>query len=366
MAGKWLENELPAVDEIRRRLSLIIPGGQDTQGWARRELAAKTVFVLLYGYAVEGREQWIRPTAVTDMTDAQAARQNPDSRRSWLTAVQGRHRPRNVDGRWFRENTRESIRDETLRTFVELGVVVERSGLATTSPKPRYALAASIVDLFDPDLAGLELTQAIDKWQEENLSAAVLARLVLARKGAGAGSSRVLIHLPNGETRSLAPGPSSKLTRAVIERFAPRFLKEPAAVTISESKRKLRYQDEALSKAIGLEIDVSRVLPDIVLADVGSEPPLIVFVECVVTDGQIHERRKQELEALALSGGYRASDCTYVTAFPDRAASPYRRVAASLAWGTFVWFASEPDQLVLLRQGGEKRSTSLSRLLERD
>ena len=37
-----------------------------------REIAAKTVFVMLYIGAVEGAECWLRPDQVTRMTDAQA------------------------------------------------------------------------------------------------------------------------------------------------------------------------------------------------------------------------------------------------------------------------------------------------------
>ena len=363
MRQEWLNAELPTVAEIRRRLSLIIPGALDPRGFARRELAAKTVFVMLYGYAVEGLDHWIRPTAVGDMTDAQAALQDPEGRRRWLASVQSRGRPKNVTGQWYSENTRESIRDETLRILVDLGPVVERAGLPTTSPKPRYALARGFAELFAPALADPKLGLAIGRWQEKHLSAAALARLVLDRKGAGSASKRVLVKLPNGETRRLAPGKSSNLTREVIERFAPRFLKEPAAVAISESAQKLPFRDEELSRAIGLEIDVSGTLPDVILADLGSSPPLIVFVEVVVTDGPVDDRRKQELEALAISGGYKATDCAYVTAFRDRADSPYRRMVASLAWGTFVWFATEPDNLILLRQGGAGRSASLAQLL---
>lgn len=127
MTRSWLDERLPEVEEIRRRLARVIPGAQDPQGWIHRELAAKTVFVMLYGYAVEGHDRWIRPTAVTDMTDEQAARQDPESRKGWLDEVQGRGRPQVIPGRWYSENTRESIRDETLRSLVQLGVVVERA-----------------------------------------------------------------------------------------------------------------------------------------------------------------------------------------------------------------------------------------------
>jgi hypothetical protein len=87
------------------------------------------------------------------------------------------------------------------------------------------------------------------------------------------------------------------------------------------------------------------------LVDTGTDPPLMVFVECVITDGPVNARRRHELESLATDSGFTASDCAYVTAFHDRVKSHFRRMAASLAWDTFVWFETEPDQLIFLRRG---------------
>jgi BsuBI/PstI restriction endonuclease domain/BsuBI/PstI restriction endonuclease HTH domain len=364
MADSWLDGDLPTVGEIRRRLNLTIPGALDPSGYALRELAAKTIFVMLYGFAVEGLDRWIRPTAVTDMTDVQAAEQDSEKRRYWLKTVQGRSRPKNVPGRWYSENTRESIRDETLRTLVTLNVVVTRQGLPTTSPAPRYAIAEHFVDLLSPRVKGQALAHAIEKWQSRHLSKTALARLVLLRKGTTKRGKGVLVSLPNGEKRRLAPGPSSELTKAAVELLAGRFLKNPAVVMISESAQKLTYQDDQICKAIGFELRISGTLPDIVLVDVGAEHPLMVFVECVVTDGPVSERRRRELEDLARASGFHPKDCTYVTVFRDRADSPFRSMAASLAWGSFVWFATEPEQILILRDSrSEEPLRTLSDLL---
>jgi hypothetical protein len=45
----------------------------------------------------------------------------------------------------------------------------------------------------------------------------------------------VLVTFPSGETRQLAPGPSSIISQAVIEVFAKRFLEKPAVLWPSES-----------------------------------------------------------------------------------------------------------------------------------
>lgn len=43
--------------------------------------------------------------------------------------------------RWYEDNTREPIRDETLRDgLIAVGAVIELPGFATTSGRPRYVL----------------------------------------------------------------------------------------------------------------------------------------------------------------------------------------------------------------------------------
>lgn len=350
------------MEEIHRRLQQVIPEQLDSRGWVRREMAARILFVMMYGYAVEGQDRWIRPTAVTDMTDSQARAQAPAERTAWLDLVQSVRRPRNVPNRWYGENTREPIRDESLRAMIDLGIVVERPGIPTTSPKPRYALRRSFLDLLRPQLQGEELRGAAARWRTENLSKAALARIALVRKGAASDLEGVLVTLPNGEVRRLAPGPSSRLAKAVVEEFASRFLEQPAVVLLSESARKLTYRDDELCKAVGFKIQPAITLPDVILADLGTEPPLIVFVECVVSDGPVNERRRKELKQLAVDGGYRPSDCSCVTVFHDRATSPFRTMASSLAWDSFVWFETEPDHLIFFRQGHPEATTTLAKL----
>lgn len=344
----WLKTTLPNVREIERRLVLLVPASVDPRGWASRTMAARTVYVLLYGLAIEGKARWLRPTAVTDMTDAQAAFLDFSERDSWLDRVQGRDRPREVPGRWYSENSREPIRDETLRTLVKLGLVVERPGLATSSSQPRYALAAAVLDIFEPEISDVELRRRVADWQLTHFSPSVRARATLVRRGATTSHAHEPIRLPNGEVRLLAPGPSAPLSRAVVEEFAPRFLREPAVLLVSESRTKLAVRDDELCRAIGFRIDPSRTLPDVILVDVSGPDSLLIFVECVATDGPVDERRKEELRALATAAEWPLDRLAFVTAFTDRADPPFRKTAAALAWGTCAWFASEPGSILVL------------------
>jgi hypothetical protein len=70
-----------------------------------------------------------------------------------------------------------------------------------------------------------------------------------------------------------------------------------------------------------------------------------------VTNGPISQRRREALLALADGPGFDPSRVAFVTAYADRTAPAFKKTMASPAWGTFAWFASEPDNLVFLREG---------------
>ena len=342
---------LLSVPEIHKRLQTIFPEGSPNRANCTWEIAAKTVFVMLYVGTIEGDDIWLRPDQVTRMTDRQAARTGAAERLAW-TKESLKSSKGEIPGRWYAVNTRESIRDDTIRAgLIANGVVIEREGLATTSPAPRYALKRSFAALFDPKLAGKGLDKAIATWQAENLTAGALARITLVRKGAIAGGEHILVKFPSGETRRMAPGPSSVISKAVVEIFAPRFLKIPGVVFLSESRNKVVSRDDDLAKSIGLHIRAEKNLPDIVLADLGPQHPLLVFIEVVATDGPVTKERKQALTELAKSAGFPAEHVVFATAYLDRSDAAFKKTVDALAWGSFVWFASEPEHLVRFYEG---------------
>jgi BsuBI/PstI restriction endonuclease HTH domain len=158
------------VAEIQRRLLRIFPDGTPQRNYSTREMAARTVFVMLYVGAVEGNGMWMGPKHVYRMGTGQAALRSDADREAYIAAVEKRGSQLPID-RWFQDNTREPIRDETLRDgLVRIGAVVTRPGLATTSSKGRYALQSAFASLFDPALQDEPLETAIVAWQDRYLS----------------------------------------------------------------------------------------------------------------------------------------------------------------------------------------------------
>jgi hypothetical protein len=358
---------LPQIAEIRHRLAEIFPEGLERRGYVTREMAAKTAFVFLYAGAIERSDRWLRPSHVYFMTTAQAAKRGDEQRQQWYRqSLAPRYRP--AGKRWYADNSREPIRDETIRQgFTAFGAVIEREGIAVTASTPKYALARDFAALLDPQLRGPLLSDAIARWQKAHLSKSALSRVALVKAGAAKTGSAITVKFPNGETRNLAAGPSAPIAQAVVERFAPRFLRQPTVLWLSESGNKVVARDDRLAGKIGFTIDPARALPDIILVDLESASTdiLIVFVEVVATDGPINQLRRDALSAIANEAGFDAAHVAFVTAFADRGAPAFRKCVADLAWGTYAWFASEPEKLVILRNGEPTPISSLARLADR-
>lgn len=335
--------------DIHSRLPIIFPEGMANREHSIWEISARTIFVMLYVGAIEGTDLWIRPDQVTRMTNEQAEQTSDDARLEW---AQASTRPSKTDvpGRWYAVNTRESIRDDTIRyALIQNGAVIERAGLSTTSPAGRYALQAEFAELLAPDLEEATFIAKAAAWRTKHLNAGALARIAIVRKGGVSGGEYELVTFPNGETRRMKTGPSADISKAVIEVFAPKFLRKPGVIALSESGNKVVARDDELAKAIGLTIPADKSLPDIVLVDLGPVHPLLVFIEVVHSDGPVNAARKAALLQIAEGAAFPSQHVAFVTAYLDRAGQPFRRTVSGLAWGSYAWFASEPDNLIVFR-----------------
>lgn len=346
---------LPALPIIRERLQLIFPEGTDQRRYLTRELATRTIFVLFYVGAVEGTGNWLRPNQITRMSDQQAERAETDERLAWRASSLAKETGA-IAGRWYATDTREPIRDETLRNSLQpVGAVVEKQGLSKTSSTPRWALAKDFAELFTCSEA--DFPALLHHWRERHLTRSARARIAMVQRGiAGGSADRVLVTFPNGATRALAPGTSSQIAKAVIEEFAPRFLDEPGVLWVSETSRKDEAADMELASKVHLPINPNELLPDIILVDVGGDETRFVFVEVVSSDGPMTEDRRARFVEIVRSGEHDPRNAAFVTAFLDRASTIYRKMSSQFAWNSFVWFASEPDKLVIHLDAGEQRA----------
>ncbi|MGH8222198.1 MAG: BsuBI/PstI family type II restriction endonuclease [Woeseiaceae bacterium] len=344
---------IPRLTTLARRLPRIFPEGVSHRSYCIRDVAARTIWVMFYVGAVEGQDRWLRPSMVTDMSDRQAALRTMEDRERWYAKASSPDKSRPPKA-WFAPNSREQIRDETIRLgLIPNGAVIERKGLPTTSPLPKYALTGEFANLFDEALTGKQLEHAMEQWRATHLTHAAQARIALIKKGLGAAGDKIVVNYSNGHSRSLAPGPSSVLSKAVIEEFAPRYLEMPAVLWLSESASKVREYDQDLARTLNLQVDPAKDLPDIILIDLGRSGGeiLVVFVEVVATDGPVNERRKAALLDIARAARFEERNVAFLTVFSDRGSPSFRKSVTDLALGSFTWFMAEPDSLMILRDG---------------
>lgn len=350
---------LPVVSRefCQKRLELIFPPGafpSELMGI----LAGTTVAGMLWAGCVmpEGIKTigpglpYARPTTVLWLNEQLMAIEDEPRRSSWHEAsLQGHLKAQDLekswgvtDLQWYKDNTRESVRDEILSVWEQLGPVLADPAVQTTSSKARWILQREFAELFDPGLSGDELDTAVSSWIEEHMSANGRLRASIARSRAQANVS-VTVTLPAGSQRELKPGNSSLLIKGTVEIWAQLRLKDPAVIAISESADKLNFVDSKLLEAVGISIDVSTLLPDLLLADTGTNPLEFWIIEVVATGGPIDERRKSKLTKWAVNHGLKEEQLRFLTVFLSRHHPAAKKFVPTLATGTHAWFLDEPE-----------------------
>jgi hypothetical protein len=292
---------------------------------------------------------WARPSTVIWMSDEALSRTTEADRLALrAAAAKGSKQVEALHKSWgvnfqpaYKDNSRETLRDETFRKWREHGALRMRPGLATSSSLPRWALFDDFADLFDPDLDGDAFQQAADQWREKHLDPGARLKALFAL-GTEAAQHAVTVNLPNGTTRTLEPGDSSLIVKGVVETWAPTRLAQPVVLAISEPGVKVHIGDEQMLQALGIKIDIANVLPDVVIADIGAEPVQFWIIEAVATDGPVSTERRKALLAWAAQQNIKADRCSFLTAFLSRNASAAKRRLKDLASGTWAWYADEP------------------------
>lgn len=344
--------ELPSIREIQRRLGIIFPETFPERSLLVGSMAARVVFVFLYGGYVEGAGRYLRPSHVYLFTDRQARKTSESERREWISSST---RPgfRLPGKRWYADTSRETIRDDLMRNqfLKRLGVMHKKPGAATTASTPVNFLDAEFAALFAPSVSGIVLNSKIVRWREKHLGAATLQRMALRGQGLQGVGSDVLVDMPDGTRIRLAAGPSALIAKGLIEDFARRHLSNPGVLWISASDRKSYPQFAEVAASVGLRFDLSGELPDLILADLG-DPPKFLLCEIVATDGAVTEERMHDLLQLVRASSIPESAVRYLSAFEERASPSFRKNFAALAVNSLVWFRTEPDLLVTLDSAG--------------
>jgi hypothetical protein len=233
-------------------------------------------------------------------------------------------------GRRVAENTRESYRKTSLRPLIDARWVV-RHQLTTNDPNTYYRLSGKLARLLAEE-NGPDRDQLLQK----------LRLGKTGKKARDRPQGGVPVRLSEARTFLLGPGLHNALEREVVEVLAPAMLKRPVVLYLGDTAPRAGYQDRALMRRLNLPIDLQESLPDVILYD--TEDQWLVIVETVTSVGPIDSTRLVQLRDFAQGPASLGIRVEYLTAFPTRRA--LRTVVEQIAWGTTVWIAEEPANLI--------------------
>ena len=93
------------------------------------------------------------------------------------------------------------------------------------------------------------------------------------------------------------------------------------------------------------------------------EGAILVFVEVVASTGAVSEQRRAELLTIGTDAGFAEGGMAFVSAFENRRS--LRRFIETLAWRSFAWVRTEPDNIIAMhrREGGNSAGLLLADLL---
>ncbi|MFA4824704.1 MAG: BsuBI/PstI family type II restriction endonuclease [Methanoregula sp.] len=355
---------IPSRETIRHRLQQIFPEGIEGRVYLIGDMAVNTVSVFFYIGAVEGFDLLLQPGHIYYMSDRQLASHDDNSRISW--AGKSKWARDHIANPWYPgEGSRESIRDDVIKDGLRDRTAVKiKPGVSGQANKPRYYLSDSFAALFHEGITGDELSELISEWQKRNLNKETQLAVGI-RKTLNA-TDRITVEFSDGTRRTLPNDESSIILKNLIESFSKNFLTDPHVVSYSTSEEKYVNPNPRVIHGLNFsKEEISKIFPDLVLLDIykrnEEDTTLLIFIEVVATSGSMTQQRKDTILALLGERGYDISKVAFITAFLDRASRAYsKKNLEKIAWGSFIWFANYPDNILIMKgqSTGERKKLS--------
>ena len=234
----------------------------------------------------------------------------------------------------YAPNTRETIRDEAVKYFVEAGMLVRNPddpNRPTNSGKTVYQIEPAAIELFR-SFGSLEWNGKLKSY----LTARNRIRKELLRERK---LSRIPVRLPSGKTVTISPGGQNPLIKTVIEEFCPRFTPAGTIVYIGDAENKFLHLEADYLQKLGVVIPAPAKMPDVVVHD--TKRNWLLLIEAVTSAGPVDGKRRKELKELFAGciGGL-----VFVTAFSTR--EVMRSFLTQISWETEVWVAEDPEHLI--------------------
>ncbi len=237
-------------------------------------------------------------------------------------------------GREYAENSRETIRRQTIHQFQQAAIVVKNPDdprRPTNSPNTVYAITDEALDILRK-YGGVDWETALQKFVKKQ---GKLVEKYEKRKK----KHQISVSLPNGTLVDFSPGKHNELQAKILEEFRGTFCPDAKVVYVGDAAKKLLYLDEDLLDQLKIPITEHDKLPDVVLYD--PENNNLFLIEAVTAHGPLSPKRQIELEETLQQCKARR---VYVSAFPDF--REFKRHMEQIAWETEVWIENNPGHMI--------------------
>lgn len=234
----------------------------------------------------------------------------------------------------YAPNSRETVRRQTIHQFEQARIVnknIDDPGRATNSGLTNYQLTPEVLPVLKS--YGTKAFQTeVDKF--------LLAQGSLKQRYSKERSlTKVKIKLSRDAVVYLSAGKHNVLQRAVIEDFAPRFVKESKVIYLGDTADKHAWIDSKKMKDLRIPFTEHDKLPDIVIYN--PKKNWLFLIEAVTSHGPISPKRHEELTKMF-------KDCPcgiiFVTAFLNF--TDFKKYAVEIVWESEVWIAEAPDHMI--------------------
>jgi adenine-specific DNA-methyltransferase len=235
----------------------------------------------------------------------------------------------------YAENSRETIRRQTLHQFEQAGIVIRNRDdptLSTNSPKNNYTItpeALSVIRAFGTTGFDAELVHFTTNHGK------------LIEKYAGRKHEHDLTVRFKDEILTLTTGPHNELQIAILQDLYPKFLSGAELLYLGDAANKMLKTNEKLIAELHFPITQHDKLPDIIFYD--RKKHILFLIEAVTSHGPMSPKRVHELTELLSKNGIKQ---IYISAFPTK--KEFKKYLDETAWETEVWLAEEPDHMIHL------------------
>jgi len=237
-------------------------------------------------------------------------------------------------GKKYAENTRETIRRQTLHQFEQAGIVIRNPDdptRPTNSPNTSYIISDEACDAIK--------SYGTRSWKRKLKQLHEQKGILVERYEKRKKKTYLPVVLPGGSKVSFSPGKHNELQISIIQKFRGRFCPDTKMVYVGDTARKMLFLDEDILNHLKIPITKHDKLPDVVLYD--SEKNVLFLIEAVTAHGPISPKRQIELEKTL-------EECTakmvYISAFPDF--REFKRHSDNIAWDTEVWIEAMPEHVI--------------------